>query len=30
MTDLPSKSCIFDLDYKTIESAFEERLIYID
>lgn len=30
MTDLPSKSCIFDLDYKTIEEAFKERLIYID
>lgn len=30
MTDLPSKSCIFDLDYKTIENAFKERLIYID
>lgn len=30
MTDLPHKSCIFDLDYEIIEQAFKERLIYID
>ena len=30
MADLPHKSCIFDLDYKIIEKAFKERLIYID
>ena len=30
MSDLPHKSCIFDLDYKIIGKAFKERLIYID
>lgn len=29
MSELPKKSCIFDLDKKTINKAFEERLIYI-